>query len=447
MTWSRAALASLLLTSACAGAPTSGERLAPAPAPGSRPESPEPGSAIFVHPDGAGVAHWGAARLVTVGPDGRMAWDRLERIGVYRGHMTDSPGASSHGGATAHAYGVKVPFDSYGMRGTEPLTALSGEPMSVLEEARTAGLATALINSGHIAEPGTGVYAASATSRGDVDFITRQIIESGVDILLSSGEILLLPEGEKGRFGVPGVRKDTVNLIERARELGYEVVYTRDELAALPDDTRRVLGVFGPAHSFNDQAEESLARRKLPMYMPTAPSVAEMTDKALRILEARGDRFLMVVEEEGSDNFANHNNAAGVLEALTRADAALQVALDYVEAHPRTLLLTTADSDAGGMEVWPVREPGMFERPLPPTTHSGAGLDGRTGTGGFPFVAEPDARGERLRFGVAWAAGADLLGGIVARAHGLNADWLPVNVDNTDIYRMLYATMFGRWLP
>jgi hypothetical protein len=34
----------------------------------------------------------------------------------------------------------------------------------------------------------------------------------------------------------------------------------------------------------------------------------------------------------------------------------------------------------------------------------------------------------------------------VARAHGLNADLLPVSVDNTDIYRMLYATLFGVWL-
>jgi hypothetical protein len=39
------------------------------------------------------------------------------------------------------------------------------------------------------------------------------------------------------------------------------------------------------------------------------------------------------------------------------------------------------------------------------------------------------------------------MGGIVARAHGLNADWLPASVDNTDIYRMLYATLFGQWLP
>ena len=37
--------------------------------------------------------------------------------------------------------------------------------------------------------------------------------------------------------------------------------------------------------------------------------------------------------------------------------------------------------------------------------------------------------------------------GIVAKAHGLNADLLPLSVDNTDIYRLMYATLFGVWLP
>ena len=41
----------------------------------------------------------------------------------------------------------------------------------------------------------------------------------------------------------------------------------------------------------------------------------------------------------------------------------------------------------------------------------------------------------------------DYLNHLVARAHGLNAGLLPLSVDNTDIYRILYATLFGVWLP
>ena len=409
-------------------------------------QAPTPGSAIFIHADGAGPAHWGAARLLTVGPDGVMAWDRLERVGVYRGHVTNSLGASSHAGATVHAYGVKVPYDSYGMAGRAPLTARSGSPHSILMEAREAGLATALINSGHIAEPGTGVFAASAPSRSDVGAITRQIIESGTDIILAGGEVLMLPAGARGFHGYRGMRRDGVDLIDRARELGYRVVFTRDQLLELPDTTSKVLGLFAASHTFYDRPEELLDELALPLYVESAPTLAEMTGKALRMLATRDRRFFMVVEEEGSDNFANHNNARGTLAALARADSAIAVAVDFADRDGRTLILTAADSDAGGLQVLPIRDPRRFDRPLPPTGLVGAPIDGRGGTETPPFTAVPDASGEVLHFGIAWAGQADFLGGIVARAHGLNAELLPATVDNTDIYRMLYATLFGRWL-
>jgi alkaline phosphatase len=408
---------------------------------------PERGSAIFIHPDGAGVAAWSAARLLLAGPDGTLAWDRLERIGVYRGHMSDAIAASSNGGATAHAFGVKAPYASYGLGSPEPLASLSGKPHSVLVEAHRAGLATALVNSGHIAEPGTGVFGASAPSRQDVESITLQLIEGGTDIILSGGEVLLLPTGVRGRHRAPGLRSDGRNLIDRARELGYRVVYTREELAALPDDTRRVLGVFAAGHTFNDYPEEALRSLGYPLYNPDAPTVAEMTAAALRFLEADGRRFLLVAEEEGSDNFANANNARGMLTALARADSAYAVALDFIERNPNTLLITTADSDAGGPEVYPVNDTAAARTPLPATTANGAPLDGHAGTETAPFIARPDRNGRSHAFGIAWAGRADMMGGIVARAHGLNADRLPASVDNTDIYRMLYATLFGRWLP
>jgi alkaline phosphatase len=409
---------------------------------------PQLGSAIFIHPDGSSVSAWSAARLITVGPDGQMNWDRLEHLGVYRGHMTNSLGATSHGGATAHAYGVKVPFDSYGMNGTEPLTSLSGKPLSIMQQARQAGLATAVINSGHLAEPGTGVFLASARSRAAIEDITLQIIESGSEIILGGGEVLLLPPDVVGRHQVNGVRRDGKDLVKRAKELGYTIVYTRDELLALPTSTEKVLGLFAPGHTFNDRSEQDLrALGAAPLYSETAPSVAEMLQVTLRLLEAKGKRFLVVMEEEGSDNFANINNAIGTLTALARADTAIGVALDYLTAHPNTLVITAADSDAGGLQVLPVRDATDLGMPLELITRNGAPVDGLDGTASAPFLAQPDQFGNRLPFGIAWADYDDLLGGIVARAQGLNAELLPTSVDNTDIYRMLYATLFGEWLP
>lgn len=409
---------------------------------------PDTGSVIFIHPDGSGASAWAAARLLAVGPDGFLHWDRMERMAVYRGHMKNSLGATSHGGATSHAYGKKVHWDSYGMDRTTPLVALSGKPASILSEAKEAGRMTGLVNSGHLAEPGTGVFAASAPSREDADLITRQLIESGTDIILGGGEILFLPPTVVGRFGYPGVRQDSLNLLDHARELGYHVVYDKTELQQIPDDATKVLGLFAAAHTFWDRSEELLQQRGWPLYVESAPTVAEMTEAALAFLSRDDSPFILVVEEEGSDNFANNNNAKGALTALQRADEAIGVAMEFIETHPATLLVTAADSDAGGLEVYPIRDPDpqVAEKPLLATTRNGGPLDGKDGTETPPFLSAPDREGARWPFGIAWASFDDNLGGIVAKAHGLNAHLLPMNADNTDIYRLMYATLFGVWL-
>lgn len=409
---------------------------------------PQIGSVIFIHPDGASVATWGAARLLAVGPDGELNWDRMEDIGVYRGHLTNSLASTSNGAATVHAFGVKAPHQSYGISRLTSPTSLSGKPYSVMVEAHREGMATALINSGHLAEPGTGVFVANAEARAEVDIITEQIIESGTEIILGGGEALLLPRDAVGRHGLPGIRRDGKNMVLRAEELGYTVVYTRDELQALPNSTEKVLGLFAPAHTFNDRTDQEMQLYGGgPLYRPDAPTVAEMLEVTLRLLDEMGKQFLLVLEEEGSDNFANANNAIGTLTALIRADTAIGVALEYVSNHENTLVITAADSDAGGMEVFAVRDSADFDFPLELITMNGAPLDGPQGSGSIPFESKPDQFGNRLRFGVAWADTEDLMGGNVVRAHGLNAGLLPSTVDNTDIYRMMYATLFGEWLP
>ena len=136
----------------------------------------ETGNVIFFHPDGTALAGWNAIRLLYYGPDGELSWDRLGNIGMYQGHLTNSLTASSEGGATVHAYGVKVPLFSYGMRGTEPLLSRSGSKLSIMMEAKGKGIHIGIINSGKIVEPGTGVFVASDKSRGNEDAISKKII-------------------------------------------------------------------------------------------------------------------------------------------------------------------------------------------------------------------------------------------------------------------------------
>ena len=457
-------------------------------------EAPEPtadvGNVIFIHPDGTSPSHYAAARFASVGTDGRLNWDQMSDASVYLGHMDDRLVGTSNGGAVVHAYGVKPFAGSFGFdapvdEGGEEIVSLSGRPDTIMQEAQAAGKAIGVINSGFIAEPGTGAFLADVDNRGNTEEITAEILDQRPDVILGAGETDYLPVGTIGVFGEEGTREDGRNLIEEAEAAGYTVVFTRDDLLAVnTDEIDKLLGIFGAEDTYNDFFEDELRRDGFvdengdlifygqPPLNPNPPTIAEMLEVALPILDADPDGFFLVMEEEATDNFANDNNAAGTIAAAIRADEAIGVAMDFVDnTDPNTLIITAADSDAGGLEVddvpigvgtFGLTEPESDDtiRVQAETQAFGPGADGvlvqlddtdgSNDVPGFstdvfePFTTgAPDADGDVFDFGVAWATRSDVAGSIVSKTYGLNADLLPDTTDNTDIYRVMYETLFG----
>lgn len=403
------------------------------------------GNVIFIHPDGTSLSDWNALRILIAGPDSSINWDKLTGIGLYQGHIRDKVSASSNAGATVHAYGVKADYHDFGLIDNKIPVARSGKQMSIMHEAIEKKIFTGLINSGSIIEPGTAVFVSSRKKRNQYEDITKDVIQSGVDLIFSGGEEWMLPKGVKGRF-CEGKRTDGLNLIDWAKEHGYKIVYTKDEMLKTSYEESKILGVFSAGHTFNDQTEEALISAGLPNYIPTAPRLNEMVSFAIKFLSAKG-QFFLVAEEEGTDNFGNKNNANGKLEALLNADNAIGEALKFFEANPNTMIITAADSDAGGLGIAGAEVKGLeVNQPLPPTDYNGAPMDGIKGTGTLPFISKPDKNGRTFPFGIVWASSGDLTGPIVARAHGLNSERMYGKIDNTDIYRLMYLTLFGVWL-
>lgn len=399
------------------------------------------GGVIFIHPDGAGVAHWQMARFFWAGPDNELNWDRLPHVAVYRGHLSDSLTATSNGGGTVHAYGVKVPTGAFGTgeSGQRPKSA-SGFEGSIMHEAMARGVRVGIVNSGSLIEPGTATFLASVSKRDDFAAITEQLIDSGADVILGGGEEWFLPEGVSGRHAKTGLRKDGKNLITLAEEKGYTLVFTREELAGLPSDTKKVLGLFAAEDTYNDMGEEVMKSMEIRPYLEQAPTVAEMTTAALRIF---GDsKFLLVVEEEGTDNFGNFNNARGTLEALKRADDALGVGLEFIKNNPDSLLLTAADSVAGDPDAI-----GFPETPeklaIAKNSRDRNAAPYSTDLDGKPFLSQPDRAGKRHPFLITWGTLLDGSGGIVARAAGRNAGKVAGSFDNTMVFSLIHETLFG----
>jgi len=375
---------------------------------------PAPGSVILIRPDGASSATWAAARALHVGPDNDMNWDRLEQMALYRGHD------------------VAEPSDD------------DARPTRIGRRALEDGLSVGLVQTGVMSETGTASYLADAGSDNNPQAITAQLIDSGAQVIMGGGERYLLPQGVHGRHGT-GVRSDDRNLINEAVAAGYTVVYDREELAMLRPGTTKLLGVFADEAMFNAQTEEQLAEQGLFLFDTEAPSVAEMTRAALNVLDANGRRFLLVIEEQGTVGFGRQNNAVGVLEAVRRADEAIGVAQRYLASHDDTLLLTAADSDAGGMRMRGivVGAGQAIPEQLPERESNGSPIDGIGGTGGTPFIAQPDRSGARRPFYICWASGDDVAGGILVRAQGYHSEQVTGSMNRADLAELMRYTLFG----
>lgn len=418
---------------------------------------------------------YAAARFVDKGPDGRLNWDNLDQAGIYLGHLEDQLIGTSSSSAVTTATGAKVYAESFGFEvGNLPITSLDGSNKTIVEAARDAGKVTALIQSGGIFEPSTAAFVAKTSliidqntgnitvPRAQTAEIAKQVINSGVDFILTGGELYLLPTGTDGFHGTAAqlnaistssLQRPTENLINLAISNGYTVVYTKEQLTGLlnlPVKPTKVLGVFAPVHTFNDRPEEVLAANGFPLYRDTAPTIAEMLDVTQKLMESHpnfANGSIVVANEEGVDNFGNNNNAVGVLEAVRRADAAIGVALDFVNRHSNTLMITAGNADPGGLQAIDPRTAGVALGNInnnPTTSARNVPEDGQSGAGTVPFVAAPDANGNVFNFGIAWAGTPDFGGSIIAKAHGLNAANLPATLDNTKVYEMMHEALFGQ---
>jgi alkaline phosphatase len=448
---------------------------------------------IFLHPDGTTQSHYGAVRLLEVGPDGNIHWDNLSNLAIYKGNTKDSLTSTSHGGATIHGSGIKVLADSYGCDGN---CTNNSTKRTIMEEARDEGYKIGIINSGTITEPGTGAFVAHVTARSDHCEIVRQIVEeSGASLILGAGERYYLSANDTSFHPNPennftSDKGDCErNVIDVAKDMGYTVVYNKSQLDNInPLTVNKVLGIFAYDDSYNDISENELFNLGNPgissigecddvcrLYEPYAPTFDEMVQFGIDFLDTHSDKgFILVAEEEGTDNFANNNmNAEGVIEAGRRADRAIGIAREFAEQNPNnTLVLTAADSNAGAFEIFSnqqlhnseypvldnngcITEPHQFpgldplvEQPEDQNTL----LDGITdfsivkaqvnGSNIFcekPFLAKPDQFGNELFFHILWLPGGaqDVGGGTITRAFGCNAEDVTGTIDNTDLARIM----------
>lgn len=315
---------------------------------------------IFMIGDGMGVQQVSEAvlyRQLRHSTDPELALEKLlhhEMSGLMRTTSYGDIVTDSAAAATAMACGQKVLNESLGLDA-------NGYPCeTVLEKAEKMGKATGLVSTTRITHATPAGFAAHQVYREMENQIAEDIIEKhDVDVMLSGGVAYLIPQFKDEIKKEPmkasdiaecadldpaidgkSKREDQKNLIATAKSKGFTFVCKAEQLEQIdltPDV--KILGLFGA--SVLPMIQE---RRKI----ASIPTLARLTKKSLDILDRKKNGFFLMVEG-GLIDYAGHDNDAGtMLQETLDFDESVQVALDYVDHHPDSLLIVTADHETGG---------------------------------------------------------------------------------------------------
>ncbi|MCI2429344.1 alkaline phosphatase [Candidatus Acetothermia bacterium] len=304
---------------------------------------------ILLIGDGMGDTHILATRYWDRGKDGRLAMDELDVIGEAATHPANDFVTDSAAAGTAIATGVRtnngvIAFDPTG----KPLT-------SILVEAQRAGKSTGLITEVTITHATPAPFAARAATRAAETEIAPQMLNvdpgmlvRDVDVLMGGGEANFLPRGVAGDHcaAAESARTDRRNLIAIAEARGYRHVSTAAELTAVrltPTTPTKLLGLFAcQAMAWDLNRPE------------TEPTSAQKLEKALEILGSNQKGFFLMLERGRIDWAAEANDGLNTVGETRAFDHAVAKALEFARRDGRTLVVVTADHEAGGMSiVWP----------------------------------------------------------------------------------------------
>lgn len=284
---------------------------------------------ILMIGDGMGTGQVAVAR--DAAPGGTLTLDGLSVGGLAFTGSADNLVTDSAAAATALATGRAT---NNGMVGVAPDGTLLP---TVLERAEEAGFATGLVTTTRLTHATPAAFAAHVVHRSMEDAIADQMVEAGVEVLLGGGRAHFLPASEPG-----SQRSDEEDLVARAEDLGYRYAETRAGLAA-SEEADRLLGLFALGHMpFERERDEAVE-----------PSLAEMTERALAILNRDPDGFFLMVEGGRIDHAGHANDLPNTIGETLAFDRAVGLALNFTRATPRTLLVVTADHETGGLAVLP----------------------------------------------------------------------------------------------
>jgi len=322
--------------------------------------------------DGMGIPSHTAGRILKgqmqgySGEDYVSAMDSLDHTGFSRTYAVDKAGTDSAASATAYLCGVKANYGNTGVNAKVKYgdceAAVSGENdvESIMVDAYRQGKSTGVLTTTRInhASP-SGCYAHTANRNwyadsdlstsareGGCKDIAQQFYDSSdmITVALGGGRKYFHRRGDidEEYDDEDGDRDDGQDLIEmwldKHKDVNSKYVWNASAFHDIdPIKTDKLIGFFEPG-DMNFEVE-----REDPKYEKAGePSLAEMTEKTIQILQKNPKGYFMFVEGGRIDHGHHGSDAYSAIHDWVAFDNAIQRAKEMT-SDSDTLIVVTAD--------------------------------------------------------------------------------------------------------
>ncbi|MCP4366400.1 MAG: alkaline phosphatase [Planctomycetes bacterium] len=277
---------------------------------------------IIMIGDGMGWAQVAVARSFVHGPGGELNMDKFEHSGYVSTFSLHSLVTDSAAAATAMATGHKTGNGIIGQ-------SVHGEEYeTILEMAGDEGKSTGLVTTTEVTHATPAAFAAHDDSREHAAAIAEDYLRHSQPDVIMGG----------------GLRVWNTVPLKEAKDAGYKVVFTKEELQAVDtSDTDKLLGLFDTgnmSYAMNRRMDE--------------PSLIDMSLKVLELLSRDADGFFLMIEGGRIDHAGHDNNSRAVLYDTIAFDETVGAVVEWLGKNglaDETLLIVTADHETGGLAV------------------------------------------------------------------------------------------------
>ena len=310
---------------------------------------PQVKNVIYLIGDGMG---FGAVSTLLLSEDEPTGFEMAPVIGLHETCSANNYVTDSAAGGTALATGTRT---NNGYVGADP----DGNQLtSVLRKAQTYGMKTGIVVNTTLTEATPGAFYGGVTSRKFVYDIAKQFTESEVDLAIGGGLDHFVG------------RPDSLDLTATLIEKGYDVYLNWETV--LETESDKFVGILplydlhrreennGEASAAEGQevclaAQMAALNEDADREHLSEPTVylEKATAKALEVLSRNNnDGFFLMIESAIIDGYGHNNDGEGMVVEMKEFNRTLRQMIEYVNQHPETLLVVTADHETGGTGVY-----------------------------------------------------------------------------------------------